>query len=110
MLRPSGRCRTRASLLLLIAAMVALSTSAPAQAKDNLSRFAWSTDSVGSARFISAHGHRAAVFGYSQDGLEFWAYPFQIVSSYKVSFHPQGSGLQSTVKIYCAESSTVPKL
>ena len=91
MLRPSGRCRTRASLLLLIAAMVALSTSAPAQSKDNLSRFAWSTDSVGSARFISAHGHRAAVLGYSQDGLEFWVYPFQIVSSYKVSFHPQGS-------------------
>jgi len=90
MLPPSGRCRTRISFLLLIGVMASLSASAPAQSENNLSRFARSTDS-GPARFISAHGHRAAVFGYSQNGLEVWVYPFQIVSSYKVSFHRQGA-------------------
>jgi glycogen debranching enzyme len=77
--------------LFLIVSMAALSASASAQSENNLSRLRWSTDSVGPARFVSAHGRRAAVFGYSQDGLEVWAYPFQIISSYKVSFHSQGT-------------------
>ncbi len=48
-----------------------------------------STDSVGPRRFLSVHGHRAAIFGYSEAGLEVWAYPVQILSSYAVSFrHP----------------------
>src|SRR5258708_3569583 len=54
-------------------------------------KLAWSTDSVGPARFVSVHGRRAAVFGYSEDGLEVWAYPFQILSSYKLSFLAQGT-------------------
>jgi hypothetical protein len=31
------------------------------------------------------------MFGYSQVGLEFWAYPFQIVSSFKVAFRFEGT-------------------
>jgi glycogen debranching enzyme len=54
-------------------------------------KLAWSTDSVGPARFVSVHGRRAAVFGYSEDGLEVWAYPFQILSSFKLSFGAQGT-------------------
>jgi glycogen debranching enzyme len=56
-----------------------------------LGQLPWSTDSTGPVRFISAHGRRAAVFGYSQDGLEAWAYPFQLFTGYKVNFRPQGA-------------------
>ena len=60
---------------------------------------AWSTDSTGPRRFISVHGRRAAIFGYSQGntrdyseaGLEVWAYPVQILSSYSVTFRQQGA-------------------
>jgi glycogen debranching enzyme len=45
------------------------------------------------------HGRRSAVFGYPQDssrgypegGLEIWAYPFQILSSYSVAFRRVGA-------------------
>jgi glycogen debranching enzyme len=64
----------------------------------NLSNLAWSTDVTGPRRFVSVHGRRAAVFGYSQDaspgypeeGLEIWAYPVQILSSYRVAFRQAG--------------------
>ena len=62
-----------------------------AQTTDTLTDLAWSTDSTQPARFVSVHGRRSAAFGYSQEGLEVWAYPFQIVSSYKVAFRPQGT-------------------
>jgi glycogen debranching enzyme len=65
----------------------------------DLSRLAWSTDSTGPRRFVSVHGRRAAIFGYEQsashgypgsDGLEVWAYPVQILSSYSVAFRQAG--------------------
>jgi glycogen debranching enzyme len=58
----------------------------------DLSTLSWSTDSTGPRRFVSVHGRRAAIFGYSQEvagdngGLEVWAYPVQILSSYGVAF------------------------
>jgi glycogen debranching enzyme len=89
---PSVRCRTaNACGLFLIATIAVLSATASVQSENTLSRVQWSTDSVGPARFVSAHGRRAAVFGYSQNGLEVWVYPFQIVSSYRVGFHSQGT-------------------
>src|ERR1019366_9554987 len=45
----------------------------------------------GPRRFISVHGRRAAIFGYSEDGLEVWAYPLQILSSSSVTFRQQGA-------------------
>lgn len=63
--------------------------------KLSLSKLAWSTESTGPRRFISAHGQRAAIFGYPQvdagDGLEVWAYPVQILKSYEVTFRQQGA-------------------
>jgi glycogen debranching enzyme len=65
----------------------------------DLSKLAWSTDSTGPRRFVSVHGRRAAIFGYGQnasqsypgaDGLEVWAYPVQILSSYSVAFRQAG--------------------
>jgi len=57
----------------------------------SVSQLAWSTDSTGPRRFLSVHGRRAAIFGYSEDGLEVWAYPMQILSSYTISFCHQGA-------------------
>jgi len=51
----------------------------------------WSSDSAPGGRFLAVHGRRSATFGYSQNGLESWAYPLQILTSYGVSFRqPDG--------------------
>lgn len=49
------------------------------------------TDTVAARRFIAVHGHRGMVAGYASSGLEVWAYPFQIVSGYRVDFRPVGA-------------------
>lgn len=49
----------------------------------------WSADSTQSSRFLAVHGRRAAVFGYSENGLEIWAYPLQLADSFSVAFLPQ---------------------
>ncbi|TCK76033.1 hypothetical protein [Acidipila rosea] len=49
-----------------------------------------STDAV-AARFVAVHGQHALVMGYPATGLEFWAYPLQLVSEYRVSFKPRGA-------------------
>src|SRR5437868_3258292 len=46
----------------------------------------WSTTLTHPNRYISAHGIRGFAGGYSEDGLEFWSFPLQIVSGYHVSF------------------------
>ena len=46
----------------------------------------WSSDSAPSSRFLAVHGRQSATFGYSQNGLESWAYPLQILTSFGVSF------------------------
>lgn len=90
--RSSRKCRTSVSAsLVLFVAIATLSAPPAAQPEANLNSLTWSTDSVGPARFVSVHGRRAAVFGYSQDGLEVWAYPFQILRDYRVSFCLQGT-------------------
>ena len=65
--------------------------AAQARAAIDIDTLAWSTDSTGPRRFVSVHGRRAAIFGYPQNGLEIWAYPFQIVSAMRVSFRPAGT-------------------
>lgn len=70
-------------------ALVALSVlCTPGAWADELS---WSSDSAPVSRFLAAHGRRSATFGYSADGLESWAYPLQILTSFGVSFRrPDG--------------------
>ncbi|MBS0421168.1 MAG: hypothetical protein JSR66_25900 [Proteobacteria bacterium] len=46
----------------------------------------WSSDSAPTSRFLAVHGRRSATFGYSENGLESWAYPLQILTSFGVSF------------------------
>src|SRR5438270_10470041 len=47
---------------------------------------AWSTTLTQPNRYISAHGTRGFAGGYSEDGLEFWSFPLQLVSGYHLSF------------------------
>ena len=46
----------------------------------------WSTAQAQPNRYISAHGIRGFAGGYSEDGLEFWSFPLQLVSGYHLSF------------------------
>ena len=81
----------RAWLLFASLAFAQSTVSGQTNPDANLRKLTWSTDSSGPARFISVHGRRAAIFGYSEDGLEVWAYPFQILSGYKVNFRRPGA-------------------
>ncbi len=49
----------------------------------------WDIDSPQPARFVAVHGRRSAIFGYSENGLEVWAYPLQLADSFSVAFRPQ---------------------
>lgn len=48
----------------------------------------WSTTQAQPNRYISAHGIRGFAGGYSEDGLEFWSFPLQLVNGYHLSFVP----------------------
>jgi len=49
------------------------------------------TDTVAPRRFVSVHGRAALIDGYSQNGLEVWAYPVQLVRGYRLGFRMAGS-------------------
>ncbi len=77
-----------------ISALIIFHCRLDAQTETNsaaFSKLAWTTESTGPRRFISVHGRRAAIFGYSEDGLEVWTYPVQILSGYAVTFRHQGT-------------------
>jgi len=66
-----------------------LATFAGAPAEQSISNL--STDASAAQRFVAVHGQRAVLMGYSEQGLEAWAYPFQIFSGYRVGFQSQGA-------------------
>lgn len=49
------------------------------------------TDVAVNARFFAAHGRKALISGSTGKGLEVWAYPFQVVRDYRVSFRVHGA-------------------
>lgn len=51
--------------------------------------------SVATHRFLASHGSRAVLMGYPETGLEFWAYPLQIVSAYQIGFRPEGASSET---------------
>jgi glycogen debranching enzyme len=65
----------------------------------------WSTTKTQPDRYISAHGLRGFAGGYSEDGLEFWAFPLQLVSGYRLDFVRPGApavpaiGLLTSVEV-----------
>ena len=82
---------TRLALLCLILSCSAAypqSTPKPTPLENTL---ALTTTSVAPLRFIAAHGRRALISGYAAGGLEVWAYPFEILNDYRVSFHLAGT-------------------
>jgi hypothetical protein len=52
---------------------------------------ALNTEAVAPQRFIAAHGRLALIDGYASDSLEIWAYPFQILSGYRIAFRASGA-------------------
>ena len=64
-------------------------TAAPASSPSALP--AWSTTQAQANRYVSAHGLRAFAGGYSEDGLEFWTFPLQLVSGYALDFVRPGA-------------------
>lgn len=100
---PTNKSNRPASLLIFVGVLIVCSAPLRAQndatSLNDLHHLAWSTDSTGPRRFVSVHGRRAAIFGYSRPtdadastgGLEVWAYPIQILRSYNVAFRPRGA-------------------
>jgi len=95
MLKPSKIHRHAMAMLFALHEVIACPSHLSGQTQSETGRavstLAWSTDSTGPSRFISVHGRRAAIFGYSEDGLEIWAYPLQILSSLRVAFRSQST-------------------
>jgi glycogen debranching enzyme len=77
--------------LLLCANGATAMAGLPVTATPVIDRMSWSTDSDGSHHFVAVHGHRSAIFGYSEAGLEAWVYPVQVLSAYSVAFHQEGA-------------------
>lgn len=73
--------------LTLLCACVLLAAGIPPRADAQL--LTWHVDSAQPARFVAVHGRRSALFGYSENGLEAWAYPLQLADSFRVAFRPQ---------------------
>ena len=75
-----------------VAAMALLFVCAPfgvAGVRAADAQLTWNIDSRQPARFIAVHGRRAAIFGYSEKGMEVWAYPLQLADSFSVAFRQQ---------------------
>jgi glycogen debranching enzyme len=80
------------SLLLVCALLDAMGAHAVEALRDTprvSDHLTWSIDSTQPARFIAVHGRRSAIFGYSEKGLEIWAYPLQLADSFSVAFRQQ---------------------
>jgi glycogen debranching enzyme len=92
----------RSKILMHLAVCAALSISfvdCPAwpqtrPATQSESGLTLSTDAVGPVRFVAVHGHEAAILGYPKNGLEIWAWPFQILSGYRIGIRPQGAATE----------------
>ena len=84
-----SRLRLLPTILLLgsFSSAQASHSAAPAARSQPLSDLpVWSTTLTQPNRYISAHGIRGFAGGYSEDGLEFWSFPLQLVNGYYLSF------------------------
>jgi glycogen debranching enzyme len=82
-------------------------SSAPAQ-KPSLENLTLSTDASAAQRFVAVHGQHAALMGYSEQGLEAWAYPFQIFSNYRIGFQPQGETSETDGRLFLRRATYRP--
>ena len=87
---PGGSILRSVSILLLLSGFSFARDSNSAASTANLNPVpdlpVWSTTEAQPNRYISAHGIRGFAGGYSEDGLEFWTFPLQLVNGYHLSF------------------------
>jgi hypothetical protein len=85
----------RRALLACIAMAATVQASAGAQAVAAAHGLpVWSSDQARQDRYVAAHGLRGFAGGYAEDGLEFWAFPLQIVSGYQLEFLADGRAVR----------------
>jgi hypothetical protein len=78
----------------------AIAQQPPSDQQTPLENLTLSTDANAGQRFVAAHGERAVLMGYSEQGLEAWAYPFQILAGYRVNFQPQGTTSETDGRMF----------
>jgi len=83
--------KLRISLQILSLACLLLGVVDAKVRAQSVSSEALQANVVTSGHFIAVPGRRALIDGYSSKGLEVWAYPFQILRGYKLSFQHPGS-------------------
>jgi len=55
--------------------------------------------SAATHRFVASHGRNAVLMGYPETGLEFLAYPLQIVSGYQIGFQPESAATETDARL-----------
>jgi glycogen debranching enzyme len=94
-------------------ALVALLLSATANANPSNDETpsaapALTFSSVATHRFVASHGRTAVLMGYPESGLEFLAYPLQIVSGYQIGFKPEGAAAETDGRLLLSRVATTP--
>lgn len=64
--------------------------------------------SVATHRFVASHGRNAVLMGYPETGLEFDAYPLQIVSGYQIGFRPEGAATETDARLLLRRVAATP--
>ncbi len=85
------RNRFVAGLALALAAAAPVIAQSAVRPSDTPAPLLRETTAVGPRRFVAAHGQQGMVAGYATAGLEFWVYPFQILTGYRIAFLPAGA-------------------
>ncbi len=112
----SGRQSSRSARLRSVFAlgfMVALFASASSSRQElknsgGRDSLTLSAQSVNNRRFIAAHGRRSLIEGYAAEGLEMWAYPFQILDGYRVAFRLKSAAGETDGKRLLARVDYAP--
>jgi glycogen debranching enzyme len=82
-------------LALLFVSVPSLAQAPQDRARAKLRDARLELSSVDTRRFVAVHGRRSVVMGYPQTGLEIWAYPFQVLSGYRIGFRPDGAATET---------------
>jgi glycogen debranching enzyme len=92
--------------LLLLSAMASADTTTKDEAGVDAPQLSFS--SVATHRFVASHGRRAVLMGYPETGLEFLAYPLQIVSGYQIGFQPEGAATETDGRLLLSRVAATP--
>src|ERR1035437_33017 len=77
-------------LLFCMRCISPIAAQSPNSAPTSDPQLIWNADAAQPQRFVAAHGEQAVVMGYQAAGLEMWAYPFQLLSGYRISILEPG--------------------